>query len=64
VALVPTLLAIGIGLGLGLHWGGQLSNLLEWPPPLWQAVAGGVALGTEVDAPAQTLLLAGVAVSA
>ena len=49
MALVPTLLAIGIGLGLGLHWGGQLSNLLQWRPPLWQALAGGIALTMLVD---------------
>jgi len=49
VALVPTLLAIGIGLGLGVHWGGQLSNLIAWRPPLWQALAGGVALRMLVD---------------
>jgi hypothetical protein len=49
VALVPTLLAIGIGLGLGVHWGGQLSNLLGWRPPLWQLLAGGVALSMLVD---------------
>ena len=49
MALVPTLLAIGIGLGLGVHWGGQLSNLLDWRPPLWQALAGGVVLGILLD---------------
>jgi hypothetical protein len=44
VALLPTLLAIGIGVGLGLHWGGRLDNLLAWRPPVWQALVGGVVL--------------------
>ena len=30
MALLPTLLAIGIGVGLGLHWGGRLEHLLTW----------------------------------
>lgn len=49
MALVPTLLAIGIGIGLGLYWGGSISNALEWIPPLWQALAGGLALTVIVD---------------
>jgi hypothetical protein len=49
VALVPTLLAIGIGVALGLHWGGQLSNLTSWVPPLWQALLAGLALTVLVD---------------
>lgn len=44
MALVPTLLAIGIGLGLGVHWGGQLGNVAAWRPPLWEALAGGAAV--------------------
>jgi hypothetical protein len=44
VALLPTLLAIGIGVGLGLRWGGRLDNLIAWRPPLWQAALGGVVL--------------------
>ncbi len=49
MALVPTLLAIGIGIGLGLYWGGSVSNALEWIPPLWQALVGGLALTVIVD---------------
>ncbi len=49
MALVPTLLALGIGLALGLHWGGQLSNLTTWVPPLWQALVGGLVLTVLVD---------------
>lgn len=49
MALLPTLLAISIGVGLGLYWGGHLENLVNWRPPLWQALAGGVALAFLVD---------------
>jgi hypothetical protein len=49
VALIPTLLAISIGVGLGMYWGGRLDNLLAWRPPLWQALAGGVVLSILVD---------------
>jgi hypothetical protein len=49
VALLPTLLAISIGVGLGLYWGGHLENLLSWRPPLWQALVGGVVVSFLVD---------------
>jgi len=49
VALLPTLLAISIGVGLGLYWGGSFENLLNWRPPLWQALLGGVTLSILVD---------------
>jgi hypothetical protein len=49
VALVPTLLAIGIGLALGLRWGGELGNLLDWRPPLLGLLGAGVALTVLVD---------------
>lgn len=49
MALVPTLLAIGIGVGLGLLWGGRISNVAEWAPPLWEALAGGVAVKVLLD---------------
>jgi Family of unknown function (DUF5317) len=49
VALVPTLLAISIGVGLGLYWGGRVENLLSWRPPLWQALAGGIVVSLLVD---------------
>jgi hypothetical protein len=49
VALLPTLLAIGIGVGLGLHWGGRVDNLLAWRPPLWQVLGAGVSLLIVLD---------------
>jgi uncharacterized protein YukE len=49
VALLPTLLAIGIGVALGLHWGGRVDNLLAWRPPLWQALGAGVSLLVVLD---------------
>ncbi len=49
MALLPTLLAIGIGVGLGLHWGGRIDNIVAWRPPFWQALAGGVALLVVLD---------------
>lgn len=49
MALLPTLLAIGIGVALGLHWGGRADNLLAWRPPLWQALAVGVSLLVVLD---------------
>ena len=49
MALLPTLLAIGIGVGLGLHWGGRVDNLLAWRPPLWQALGVGVSLLIVLD---------------
>jgi hypothetical protein len=44
VALIPTLLAIGVGVALGLKWGGSISNLVDWRPPLWEALLAGVVL--------------------
>ena len=49
MALIPTLLAIAIGIGLGLRWGGDLSNISRWQPMLWQALVGGVVVITLVD---------------
>ncbi|UDY37294.1 DUF5317 family protein [Dermatobacter hominis] len=49
MALLPTLLAIGIGVGLGLYWGGRISNLLAWVPPLWEALVAGVVLNVLLD---------------
>jgi hypothetical protein len=49
VALVPTLLAIGLGLALGLRWGGSASELLSWRPALWEALAAGVVLTVALD---------------
>lgn len=44
MALIPTLLAIGAGVALGLKWGGSISNLVDWRPPLWEALLAGVVL--------------------
>ena len=49
MAIIPTLLAVSIGLGLGLRWGGQIDNLTSWRPPLLYVLAGGVSLTILID---------------
>ncbi|MEX0768623.1 MAG: DUF5317 family protein [Microthrixaceae bacterium] len=49
MALLPSLLAIGIGVGLGLYWGGSLENAMTWRPLLWQALFGGIAVSMLLD---------------
>ena len=49
MALLPTLLAIGIGLALGVRWGGRLQNLTGWRPRLAPALAGGIATLVVID---------------
>lgn len=49
MALLPTLLAIGIGVGLGLYWGGSLENMMTWRPLYWQALVGGIAVSLLLD---------------
>ena len=49
MALLPTLLAIGIGVGLGMYWGGNVTNLIGWRPGAWQLLAGGVSVLIIVD---------------
>lgn len=49
VALLPTLLAIAIGIGLGVYWGGAPANLLEWRPLGAMIGLGGVSLLVLVD---------------
>jgi hypothetical protein len=44
VALLPTFVAIAVGVALGLRWGGRVENLLAWRPPMWQALGVGVSL--------------------
>ena len=44
MALIPTLLALAVGVGLGLRWGGTPDNVLDWRPSLWQVGLGGVTL--------------------
>jgi len=48
MALIPTLLALGVGVALGLRWGGSISNVAEWRPELWQLGLGGVSLGAQL----------------
>ncbi len=49
LALLPTLLALAVGVGLGLHWGGRIDNLRGWTPVLWEALVGGLVLTLLVD---------------
>lgn len=49
MALIPTLVAIGVGVALGLHWGGRIDELLSWRPPMWEALAVGVVLTVLCD---------------
>ncbi len=49
MALVPTLLALGIGMALGVRWGGRVDNVLVWRPPLWQLLVAGVGLTVVLD---------------
>ena len=49
MALLPTLLAIGIGVGLGLYWGGSLENMMTWRPLYWQALLGGICVSLLLD---------------
>ncbi|MFM7063135.1 MAG: DUF5317 family protein [Actinomycetes bacterium] len=49
MGLLPTLLALGLGVFLGLRGGGRLDNLLDWRPPLWQVLAGGVGMTVLLD---------------
>lgn len=32
MAIIPTLLALAVGVGLGLRWGGRIDHLLDWRP--------------------------------
>lgn len=49
MALVLTLIAVAVGTGLGIRWGGDLSNVTSWRPPLWEALVGGIVLMGLVD---------------
>jgi hypothetical protein len=44
MALLPTLLALAVGVGLGFRWGGSPDNLLEWRPHMWHVGMAGVSL--------------------
>lgn len=49
MALLPTLLAIAIGIGLGVYWGGSPANLIDWRPAGAMIGLGGVGLLVLVD---------------
>lgn len=49
MALLPTLLAMLIGVGLGLHWGGRVDHVLTWRPAAWELLAGGVVVLVLMD---------------
>lgn len=49
MALLPTIMALLTGVALGWRWGGDLRNLVEWRPELWQALVGGLAVMSFVD---------------
>ncbi len=49
MALIPTLLALLVGVVLGRRWGGDLRNLTEWRPEAWPALAGGLGVLVLVD---------------
>lgn len=49
MALLPTLVALGIGVGLGLRWGGRLEHLLEWRPAQPLALAAGLVVSALLD---------------
>lgn len=49
MALIPTLLALLVGVVLGRRWGGDLRNVTEWRPEAWPALAGGLGVLALVD---------------
>ena len=49
MALIPTFLALGIGVALGFRWGGNFSNVLDWRPELWIAGLGGITIWIVLD---------------
>lgn len=44
MALLPTLLALAVGVALGVRWGGSFRNVSQWRPVLPLLGAAGVAL--------------------
>lgn len=49
MALLPTLVALGVGIGLGLRWGGSFDNIVQWRPVFPLLGAGGVTLMVVTD---------------
>jgi hypothetical protein len=58
MALIPTLLALGVGVGLGIRWGGNFGNVADWRPELWMVGLGGVTLWIVLDVTSLTGSLA------
>jgi hypothetical protein len=44
MALIPTLVALGVGLWLGHRWGGNVGNVLDWRPELYPVGISGLVL--------------------
>ncbi|MCZ7631469.1 MAG: DUF5317 domain-containing protein [Microthrixaceae bacterium] len=44
MALLPTLVALAVGVGLGLRWGGSFHNITQWRPVFPLIGAGGLTL--------------------
>lgn len=49
MALLPTLLALAVGVGLGLRWGGSFENITRWRPALPQLGLAGITLMVLTD---------------
>ncbi|MCP4433921.1 MAG: DUF5317 domain-containing protein [Actinomycetia bacterium] len=49
MALIPTLLALAVGVGLGLRWGGNFGNVMDWRPDGWMIGLGGVTVWLVAD---------------
>ena len=50
LALLPVLLAIFLGIVIGLIGGGNIGNLLQWRPAAWEVAAGAIAVQILADA--------------
>ena len=44
MALIPTLVALGVGVWLGHRWGGNLGNVLDWRPEVYPVGITGLVL--------------------
>jgi len=44
MALIPTLVALGVGVWLGHRWGGNVGNVLDWRPELYPVGISGLVL--------------------
>lgn len=50
LALLPVLLAILLGIGIGLIGGGNIGNLLQWRPAAWEVAVGAIVVQVVADA--------------